>query len=127
MRTMHTICFVLVLAACKRTDEPAPSPPAPSTTTTTTTAPGSQNLAPLAGIASAYWAQVSAPVVGALAVAAMAAAYAPLVRFYGLPSLWALTLPAAAALFLAMTWSSAVNYWRGTRATWKNRSYESLK
>ena len=84
-------------------------------------------VAPLAGIASAYWAQVSAPVVGALAVAAMAAAYAPLVRFYGLPSLWALTLPAAAALFLAMTWSSAVNYWRGTRATWKNRSYESLK
>ena len=38
---------------------------------------------------------------------------------------WALTLPVAAALFLAMTWSSAVNYWRGTRATWKNRSYES--
>jgi hypothetical protein len=28
---------------------------------------------------------------------------------------------------LAMTWSSALNYWRGTRATWKNRSYGSIR
>ena len=51
MRTMHTICFVLALAACKRADEPAPPPPIPSSAPTTTSAPGSQNLAPLAGIA----------------------------------------------------------------------------
>jgi hypothetical protein len=49
MRLMHTISFVLALAACTRTDEPAPSPPPPSPTTIG--APGSQNLAPLAGIA----------------------------------------------------------------------------
>jgi hopene-associated glycosyltransferase HpnB len=54
---------------------------------------------------------------------AMAAAYSPLVRFYGLPLVWALTLPAAGALFLAMTVSSAVGYWRGTRASWKARAY----
>ena len=55
---------------------------------------------------------------------AMGAAYSPLVRFYGLPLAWALTLPAAGALFLAMTVSSAVRYWRGTRASWKARAYE---
>lgn len=50
MRTMHTICFVLAVAACKRADEPAPSPP-PASAPTTIGAPGSQDLAPLAGIA----------------------------------------------------------------------------
>jgi hopene-associated glycosyltransferase HpnB len=69
--------------------------------------------------------------VGAWAAAlgwlAMSAAYWPVVRFYGLRSAWALTLPVAGALFLAMTWYSALAYWRGTRATWKNRSYASTR
>ena len=56
---------------------------------------------------------------------AIAAAYWPVVKFYRLPAPWALTLPAAAALFLAMTWSSALAYWRGTRASWKERDYGS--
>jgi hypothetical protein len=62
--------------------------------------------------------------VAALAWLALAAAYLPTVRFYGLNPARAFTLPAAGALFLAMTWASALRYWRGTRATWKNRSYE---
>jgi phenylpyruvate tautomerase PptA (4-oxalocrotonate tautomerase family) len=49
MRTLRTTCFVLALAACKR--EPAPAPSAPPPAPTTVGAPGSQNLAPLAGIA----------------------------------------------------------------------------
>jgi hopene-associated glycosyltransferase HpnB len=61
--------------------------------------------------------------VSALALAAMAAAYWPTVRFYALPSAWALTLPLAGLLFLAMTVTSALNYWRGIRAQWKSRSY----
>lgn len=61
----------------------------------------------------------------ALGWLAMGAAYWPLVRFYRLSTVWALALPAAGALFLAMTWDSAFTYWRGTRATWKNRSYAS--
>ncbi len=82
--------------------------------------------APLAGVASVYWAAAARRWSSERSrVAAMAAAYVPIVRFYGLPWVWALTLPVAAALFLAMTWTSAVNYWRGTRATWKNRSYET--
>ena len=61
--------------------------------------------------------------VGAVALLLMMATYMPMVRFYNLPVLWATTLPVVAMLFLAMTWSSAWSYWRGTRALWKNRAY----
>jgi hopene-associated glycosyltransferase HpnB len=61
--------------------------------------------------------------VGLGALIAMSIAYLPVVRFYGLPAWRVLTLPAAGLLFLGMTWSSAFAYWRGTRATWKNRRY----
>ena len=49
--------------------------------------------------------------------------FAPLLRFYGLPVLWALTLPVAATAYLAMTWDSALSYWRGIRSQWKDRTY----
>jgi hypothetical protein len=70
-------------------------------------------LAPTGAVAAA----------SALAIAAMCAAYRPMARFYGLHALVSLTLPVAAALFLAMTWTSALNYWGGTRARWKSRNY----
>jgi hopene-associated glycosyltransferase HpnB len=81
-------------------------------------------LAPVAALsAGAVAAEPRVALAGALAWAALAAAYWPVVSFYRLPAAWALTLPAAGALFLAMTWSSALNYWRGTRASWKARDY----
>ena len=49
--------------------------------------------------------------------------YVPLLRYYGLSALRAPTLPLVAGLFLAMTWSSALRYWRGTRSAWKGRVY----
>jgi hopene-associated glycosyltransferase HpnB len=58
------------------------------------------------------------------ALAAMGFSYLPTVQYYGLSGLWVLSLPLAACLFLAMTWTSAIRYWRGERARWKNRSYE---
>jgi hopene-associated glycosyltransferase HpnB len=61
---------------------------------------------------------------GGAAWVAMSLAYSPVARFYRLRPAWALTLPFAAALFLAMTWSSAFRYWRGSPARWKNRSYD---
>jgi hopene-associated glycosyltransferase HpnB len=82
--------------------------------------------APQAALAAAPVGWLAAPGwLAPLAWLAMSAAYWPTMRFYGLAPAWALTLPLAGALFLAMTWSSALRYWRGTRATWKNRSYES--
>lgn len=79
-------------------------------------------VAPVAALASGATATIT---LGGLALLAMFAAYAPIVRFYRLPLAWTLTLPLAATLFLAMTWSSAASYWRGRRATWKNRVYEA--
>jgi hopene-associated glycosyltransferase HpnB len=81
-------------------------------------------LAPVAGTLAGVLAR-EPHVAGAAAAAwlAMAAAYWPVVAFYGLPLPWVATLPAASALFLAMTWHSAIRCWRGTRATWKAREY----
>jgi hypothetical protein len=81
-------------------------------------------LAPVAGLAAAAVAgDARLASLAAGAWLALGAVYWPVVRFYGLPSAWAATLPAAGALFLAMTWSSAFGYWRGTRARWKARDY----
>jgi hypothetical protein len=87
-------------------------------------------IAPPVGVAAAAFGAEGANAarlawLAALGWLAMAAAFWPTVRFYRLAPAWALALPAAGALFLAMTWSSAFGYWRGTRATWKNRSYDT--
>jgi hopene-associated glycosyltransferase HpnB len=76
--------------------------------------------APVAGL----WAPgPAARAAAALAAAAACATYVPLLRYYGMNPLRAVTLPVAAALFLAMTWTSALRYWRGTRSVWKGRVY----
>jgi hopene-associated glycosyltransferase HpnB len=49
--------------------------------------------------------------------------YVPILRFYHRSWAWVLGLPLIAALFLAMTWTSAVRYWRGERTRWKGRVY----
>jgi hypothetical protein len=58
-----------------------------------------------------------------LALSAMLASYRPTVSFYGLSRVWLPTLPLAGVLFLFMTWRSALNYWRGYKARWKDRTY----
>lgn len=50
--------------------------------------------------------------------------YVPILRFYHRSLTWALGLPLIAALFLAMTWTSAIRYWRGERTRWKGRIYQ---
>lgn len=62
--------------------------------------------------------------VAVAALAAMGLTYLPTVQFYALSPIWILSLPLAACLFLAMTWTSAIRYWRGERARWKDRIYE---
>ena len=56
----------------------------------------------------------------------MTITYHPVTKFYNLPTFWLLTLPFASTLFLAMTWTSAIRYWRGERTRWKERSYRNL-
>ena len=50
--------------------------------------------------------------------------YVPILRFYHRSWAWALGLPLVAALFVAMTWASAIRYWRGERTRWKGRVYQ---
>lgn len=65
----------------------------------------------------------SATVFSALAYGLMALLYLPTLRFYERSPLWALAMPAIATLYLAMTWTSAIRYWRGIRSRWKGRVY----
>jgi len=58
-----------------------------------------------------------------VALGAMVLGYAPTLRYYGMSPLWALLLPLTATFYLAMTWGSALDYWRGVRSRWKNRTY----
>jgi len=80
-------------------------------------------VVPLTALAASPWSSQGA--FGLAAWLAMSLAYLPVVTFYRLPVLWTLSLPFAAVLFLAMTWSSAIAYWRGTRARWKDRAYQA--
>ena len=77
-------------------------------------------VAPVAGL---FAPEPAARTAAAVAGATLCATYVPLLRYYGMNPLRALTLPFAAGLFLAMTWTSALRYWRGTRSIWKGRVY----
>jgi hopene-associated glycosyltransferase HpnB len=50
--------------------------------------------------------------------------YVPILRFYHRSWAWTLGLPLVAVLFVAMTWASAIRYWRGERTRWKGRVYQ---
>jgi hopene-associated glycosyltransferase HpnB len=58
-----------------------------------------------------------------LGLVSMWASYLPVVRFYRQTPFLVITLPVVASLYLLMTWSSAIRYWRGQRSMWKGRSY----
>ncbi len=72
-----------------------------------------------------FLADVSVQGLSIAALAIMLVTYLPCLRYYGCHSGWAITLPFAAVLYLAMTWSSAIRYWRGERTRWKGRVYKN--
>jgi len=57
-------------------------------------------------------------------VLVMLGLYLPTLRFYALNRAWALCMPVIAGLYLLMTWTSAIRYWRGERSRWKGRIYQ---
>src|SRR5579864_8923059 len=61
------------------------------------------------------------------ALAAMVFAYSPMIRFYRLNRLWALTLPFAAVFYTAATVHSAISYWRGRGGEWKGRHQDQSR
>ena len=52
-----------------------------------------------------------------------ALSYIPTLMRYQRSVLWVFALPLTALFYLAATIASAVNYWRGKGASWKNRAY----
>jgi hopene-associated glycosyltransferase HpnB len=63
-------------------------------------------------------------VLGALAWATMTATYLPMVRFYRLNPIWALTLPLAALFYMGATVHSACKFWSGRGGQWKGRAQD---
>jgi hopene-associated glycosyltransferase HpnB len=64
-------------------------------------------------------------VCGMAACALAAASYLPTLRRYRRNKLWIFALPLIALFYMAATVGSAVNFWRGRGANWKNRAYRS--
>ena len=62
-----------------------------------------------------------AQMAGALAWAMMAVALAPTLRLYERPLAAGFALPAVAAVYVAFTVESAIQYWRGRGGYWKGR------
>ncbi|MGR9043887.1 MAG: glycosyltransferase [Gammaproteobacteria bacterium] len=62
---------------------------------------------------------------GFVALLTMIASYLPVLRFYQFNPLWAAGLPCVAGLYLMMTWTSALRYWRGERSRWKGCIYQN--
>jgi hopene-associated glycosyltransferase HpnB len=60
---------------------------------------------------------------GLAAYALTAISYLPTAARYQVSKFWALVLPLIALFYMAATFSSALDHWRGTGAKWKNRSY----
>lgn len=58
-----------------------------------------------------------------VALVSMFASYLPTLYYYGLSFAWTFLLPLIAGLYLAMTWDSALRYWRGIRSQWRGRVY----
>jgi hopene-associated glycosyltransferase HpnB len=78
-------------------------------------------MVPVAGL---FAATDTTRIAAIVACFAMMASYLPVLRYYDRSVWWAATLPVAATLYLAMTWTSALRYFRGERSRWKNRSYD---
>jgi len=69
----------------------------------------------------ALFARGAAEAAGALAWAMMALALTPTLRLYRRPLIGGLALPAIAAAYVAFTFDSALQYWRGRGGYWKGR------
>jgi hopene-associated glycosyltransferase HpnB len=82
---------------------------------------GGMALVYLAPPLFAIFARGGAQMTGALAWAMMALSLMPTFRLYGRPLVGGLALPAIAAAYVAFTFDSAYQYWRGRGGYWKGR------
>ena len=66
---------------------------------------------------------LSVKLLSAFCLVSMVLTYLPTLKFYRMSAWWALAMPLISSLYLAMTWTSAVNHWRGQTSQWKGRTY----
>jgi len=66
-------------------------------------------------------------IIGGAAYFLMSAIYLPMVRFYQLNPLWALTLPFSAVFYVGATIHSAAMYWSGRGGEWKGRAQDVVR
>jgi hypothetical protein len=66
----------------------------------------------------------SSRLLSAFCLAGMVLTYLPTLNFYRMSAWWALAMPLIGSLYLAMTWTSAINYWLGRTSQWKGRTYQ---
>lgn len=81
---------------------------------------GALFLGPLAAL---IWGSSNTQSVALVGLVCLCASYWPTLSYYRRKAAWMFALPVIAVLYLAMTWTSAIRYWRGDRSRWKNRVY----
>jgi hopene-associated glycosyltransferase HpnB len=69
------------------------------------------------------WSPLSVRLLSAFCLASMVLTYLPTLKFYSMSAWWAFAMPLIGSLYLAMTWGSAINHWRGQTSRWKGRTY----
>jgi hopene-associated glycosyltransferase HpnB len=74
---------------------------------------------PVLGIVFGDWLAVG---LSLITLGVMSSSYLPLIKFYGLKPTWALTLPAAAMIYMGATLDSARQSWLGRGGAWKDRT-----
>jgi hopene-associated glycosyltransferase HpnB len=77
-------------------------------------------ILPLAGLC---FAGSTPKIIALLTLLLMNVSYLPTLKYYSLPAYWSLYLPVIGVLFLLMTWTSAIRYYVGNGANWKDRNY----
>jgi hopene-associated glycosyltransferase HpnB len=82
---------------------------------------GGMALVYVAPLLFAIVARGAAQAVGAVTWVMMAIALAPMLRLYGRTLIGGFALPAIAAAYVAFTFDSALQYWRGRGGYWKGR------
>ena len=66
---------------------------------------------------------LSVKLLSAFCLISMVLTYLPTLKFYRMSVWWAFAMPLISSLYLAMTWTSAINHWRGQTSQWKGRAY----
>ncbi|MBP8985105.1 MAG: glycosyltransferase [Syntrophobacterales bacterium] len=75
---------------------------------------------PVAGL---FFPSTTARAIAVASLGAMVLSYLPTLMFYGVPKIFATAMPVIGTSYLAMTWTSAIRFWRKEGAEWKGRFY----